>query len=248
MKETFLGTGANGGVPQIDCSCDNCELATKFPLMKRLRSSVLVETSQGKIILDCGPDFRQQLLLSGLKLQDLSLIIVTHLHFDHSNGLMELSAGKKLEVPVLIPAKSRIAETAKGIMSGITFLHNAGFIRLISEIEAEGMGVKLLDVPHDPYFPTVGVAIEDDNKNIWYSPDVADITPDMSKMIDKANLVIFDSTFLNDKIYPASVYGHLTIEKSVRELAEYSQNVIYSHINHSEDPVRVRDFISGYKY
>ena len=75
MKIKFLGTAANGGVPQLDCRCGICVAAEKENKLRRLRSSVLVETEGKKIVLDCGPDFRQQMLKEGLRLQDLDLIV-----------------------------------------------------------------------------------------------------------------------------------------------------------------------------
>ena len=61
MKVTFLGTGTSIGVPAIGCTCEVCR--SNDPRDKRLRSSALLETDKGlRILLDCGPDFRQQIM------------------------------------------------------------------------------------------------------------------------------------------------------------------------------------------
>ena len=60
MKVTFLGTGTSTGVPQIGCGCEVCRSVD--PRDKRLRTSLLVETGGVRILMDCGPDFRQQIL------------------------------------------------------------------------------------------------------------------------------------------------------------------------------------------
>ena len=59
-KLTFLGTGTSQGVPMIGCGCDVCR--SSDPRDKRLRASVLVEHEGLTILVDAGPDFRQQML------------------------------------------------------------------------------------------------------------------------------------------------------------------------------------------
>lgn len=87
MKVTFLGTGTSCGVPQPLCDCEVCQSSDVRD--NRLRSSVYIETDDGKsILIDCGPDFRQQALRS--KLQSIDALLVTHNHFDHVAGLDDL--------------------------------------------------------------------------------------------------------------------------------------------------------------
>lgn len=87
MKLTFLGTGTSNGVPFIDCDCPVC--SSTDPREKRLRSSALVEVTPGNnILIDCGPDFRQQMLREGSP--SLSALLITHSHYDHVGGLDDL--------------------------------------------------------------------------------------------------------------------------------------------------------------
>ena len=60
MKLTFLGTGTSCGVPTIGCHCSVCR--STDPRDKRLRCSALLETDTTHLLIDCGPDFRQQML------------------------------------------------------------------------------------------------------------------------------------------------------------------------------------------
>jgi phosphoribosyl 1,2-cyclic phosphate phosphodiesterase len=85
-KIVFLGTGTSLGVPIIGCKCKVC--LSDDTRDKRLRSSVAVFTAAGAIIIDAGPDFRQQVLACG----DFSLraVLITHAHRDHVGGLDDL--------------------------------------------------------------------------------------------------------------------------------------------------------------
>src|SRR5690554_5528252 len=86
MKVTFLGTGTSQGVPVIGCNCEVCSSLDFRD--KRLRSSVHLEIGQKSLVIDTGPDFRQQILREGvLKLDG---IIYTHEHKDHTAGLDDI--------------------------------------------------------------------------------------------------------------------------------------------------------------
>ena len=71
MKLTFLGTGTSVGVPAIGCTCRTCQ--SKDPHDKRQRCSALIETENTRILIDTGPDFRQQVLVIRLKRRILKL-------------------------------------------------------------------------------------------------------------------------------------------------------------------------------
>ncbi|MDE6239920.1 MAG: MBL fold metallo-hydrolase, partial [Muribaculaceae bacterium] len=87
MKLTFLGTGTSTGVPQIGCNCAVC--SSPDPREKRLRASVLVEVNPGfNLLIDCGPDFREQMLRVGSP--SLQAVLLTHSHYDHVGGIDDL--------------------------------------------------------------------------------------------------------------------------------------------------------------
>ena len=89
----FLGTGTSQGVPMIGCGCDVCR--SRDPRDKRLRASVLVEYEGLVILVDAGPDFRQQMLREGVS--HLDAILLTHNHKDHTGGLDDIRAFNYLE-------------------------------------------------------------------------------------------------------------------------------------------------------
>ena len=86
MTITILGTGTSCGVPVVGCQCDVCQ--STHPKDKRLRCSILVETEQTRLLIDAGPDFRQQMLTQPFGRIDG--ILVTHSHYDHVGGMDDI--------------------------------------------------------------------------------------------------------------------------------------------------------------
>ena len=86
MKLTFLGTGTSCGVPVIGCQCKVCQSAD--PKDKRSRCSALVESETTRILIDCGPDFRQQILPQPFR--KIDGILITHSHYDHMGGMDDI--------------------------------------------------------------------------------------------------------------------------------------------------------------
>lgn len=83
---TFLGTGTSNGVPIIGCNCEVC--TSPDPHDKRLRTSALIETEKTRILIDCGPDFRQQILPQPFR--KIDGVLLTHIHYDHVGGIDDL--------------------------------------------------------------------------------------------------------------------------------------------------------------
>jgi len=88
VKLTFLGTGTSQGVPVVACQCPVC--LSDNPKDKRLRSSVMIEADDQCLVVDAGPDFRQQMLAH--QVRQLHGILLTHEHVDHIFGLDDIRA------------------------------------------------------------------------------------------------------------------------------------------------------------
>ena len=87
-KITFLGTGTSQGIPMIGCSCPVCK--SNDSRDNRLRTSALIEYEGFRILIDCGPDFRQQMLRESIT--DIDAVILTHQHKDHTGGMDDIRA------------------------------------------------------------------------------------------------------------------------------------------------------------
>lgn len=86
MKLTLLGTGTSQGIPVIGCTCPVCH--SSDPRDKRLRTAALLQSANTSIAIDAGPDFRQQMLRTGIS--HLDAVVLTHSHRDHIAGLDDI--------------------------------------------------------------------------------------------------------------------------------------------------------------
>ena len=109
MKITFLGTGTSQGIPIIGSIHPVCLSDDKRD--KRLRSSVMIEWDNYRYIIDCGPDFRQQLLRENVDF--INGIIFTHEHADHTAGLDDIRPFCHRQGPIPIYVPKRIVENLK---------------------------------------------------------------------------------------------------------------------------------------
>ena len=97
MRLTFLGTGTSQGVPVIGCRCEVCQSADVRD--QRLRTSAMIECEDCRIVIDAGPDFRQQMLRTGVR--SIDAILLTHEHKDHTGGLDDVRAFNFVDYPTI---------------------------------------------------------------------------------------------------------------------------------------------------
>lgn len=112
IEATILGSGTSQGVPVIACKCNVCR--SENPKDKRLRSSLLINVNKKNIVIDAGPDFRQQMLSNNVN--SLRAILLTHEHVDHIFGLDDIRAFNWIQhQPTDIFAEERVQQAIKRI-------------------------------------------------------------------------------------------------------------------------------------
>lgn len=106
LEIEFLGTGTSTGVPQIRCNCEVCR--STHPHDKRLRQSAIVRYRGRSILIDCGPDFRQQILRASS--DDIDALLITHIHYDHVGGMDDLRPYALRSHPFPVYARGDVIE------------------------------------------------------------------------------------------------------------------------------------------
>ncbi|UZO79643.1 MBL fold metallo-hydrolase [Aquimarina sp. ERC-38] len=109
MKVTFLGTGTSQGIPIIGSTHPVC--LSDDPKDKRLRVSVLLEWDDYVYVIDCGPDFRQQMLAN--KVRRIDGILFTHEHADHTMGMDDIRPFFFRQGDIPIYAHPRVLQSLK---------------------------------------------------------------------------------------------------------------------------------------
>ena len=109
MKVYFLGTGTSQGIPVIGSHHSVC--LSDNPKDKRLRVSVWIHSENSSIVIDCGPDFRQQMLVS--RCEKIDAILFTHEHADHTAGIDDIRPFNFKLGKIPIYAHQRVIENLK---------------------------------------------------------------------------------------------------------------------------------------
>jgi phosphoribosyl 1,2-cyclic phosphate phosphodiesterase len=193
VKLRILGCGTSTGVPKIGNEWGKCDPAE--PRNARLRSSILVESAGSQMLVDCGPDLRQQLLAAEVGLLDG--VIVTHAHGDHCHGIDELRPiAQALGGPV--PAYARAKVLAELQHRFAYAFDQSDFYRPIVEPRELGEELRFgqtvahfVDQPHGG--PTsLGIRFDEDGRSAAYAIDFSDLTDEMAQLYEGVDVWIAD--------------------------------------------------------
>lgn len=193
MRVRILGCGTSTGVPKIGNEWGQCD--PNEPRNYRLRTSILVESACERILVDCGPDLRQQLLAA--EVNRLDGVIVTHAHGDHCHGIDELRpVSQAIEGPVPLYARAKTIEELRQRF-GYAFSQSE-FYRPVAEARELGDDLsfgetraRFVDQPHgDP--TSLGIRFDEGGYSVAYAIDFSDLTGEMAALYEGTDVWIAD--------------------------------------------------------
>lgn len=223
MKVTMLGSGTSKGVPEVGCDCRICRSEDVHD--KRLRASILVETSGMRILIDPSADFRQQALREDINTIDA--VLITHSHYDHVGGIDDLRPYINGKMPVYLRGdvdrdlRRRLdycfsQHPYPGVPTfDMHVINNEPFF-------IKGLKVTPIEVMHGS-IPIYGYRIGD----FAYVTDAKTIAPE--EMLKLENLKVLILNALRDKPH----FAHLTLKEALSVIEELRPDRTYlTHFNH----------------
>jgi phosphoribosyl 1,2-cyclic phosphate phosphodiesterase len=231
MEVRILGSGTSSGVPRVGNDWGSCDPTN--PKNRRRRVSILVKHGRTQILVDTGPDLREQLLDANTT--DIEAVIWTHDHADHCHGIDDLrqlyhARGRpvrgyaRLETLESLQLRFAYAFDGKGGYPAVTTPH-----LLPDHMNLEGLSIRTVDQPHGP-ITTAGLRFDAGGKSIVYSTDFNELTPEMSMTFKGVDLWIIDTL----RRRPHPTHPHLAL--ALEWIAEVQpKRALLTHMDNSMD-------------
>ena len=228
---TFLGTSTSTGVPVIGCDCSTC--TSGDPKLIRTRSSVFVQTPEHSLLIDSGPDLREQALRE--QITKVDAVLYTHAHLDHITGFDELRAfcwRRDSPLP-LYGSDECLAEIKR--MFGWAFLPTNTYKGYIKPDARETNGPFQLGNLTITPIPVIHGAIKTqgyrfdypDTPAIAYIPDVKTIPEDSQTLLKNIPVLIIDA--LHRREHPS----HMNLNEALASSKQLAVGQTYlTHISH----------------
>lgn len=226
MVVTFLGTGTSQGVPVIACNCDVCLSSNKKD--KRLRSAILIEEQSTTLVIDTGPDFRQQMLRANV--QQLDAVLFTHEHKDHIAGLDDVRAFNfKQQADMPIYASEQVQKALKReFYYAFTDTKYPGVPKLevrtikTNQFRVNNLEINPIKVWHYK-MPVLGFRIN----NFVYITDANRIEESEKNKMKNADVIVLNALRKEKHI------SHFTLQEAIDLLKELKPKKAYlTHISH----------------
>ncbi len=226
MTITFLGTGTSQGVPVIGCSCEVC--ISENHQDNRLRSSIHIEIEDKSIVIDTGPDFRQQMLRE--KITRLDAVIFTHHHKDHIAGMDDIRSFNFLQEKAMPIYANHF--TKEQLLNEFPYVFNpngyGGAPRILfNEIsncpfEIEGIQIYPVEVYHHQ-LPVLGFRIHD----FTYITDANYISDEECEKIIGSKVLVINA--LQKKPH----LSHFTLDEAIRQIEKINPGKAFlTHLSH----------------
>jgi phosphoribosyl 1,2-cyclic phosphate phosphodiesterase len=222
----FLGTGTSQGVPVVGCRCSVCQSGDQRDA--RLRTSALIRTGSSALLIDAGPDLRQQLLRAGV--DHLDAILLTHEHMDHVSGIDDVRAlNYRMRSPMPIhgaPATLRAVERiyayafAKDRYPGVPELHLVPIEQ--RRFQAGGIPVECIHVMHQR-MPVLGFRLG----GLAYITDAKTVEPEEVRRLQGIDLLVLNALRIEE--HPS----HLNLREALELVDRIGPRQAYfTHISH----------------
>jgi phosphoribosyl 1,2-cyclic phosphate phosphodiesterase len=227
FKFTFLGTGTSQGVPIIGCQCDIC--LSNHPKDKRLRTSVLIESETTTVVIDSGPDFRQQLLREDVR--KLDGLIFTHSHKDHVAGMDDIRAfnylqNKPVDVYATLFTQSVLKREFEYVFNNASY---PGVPQLNLHTISKETVIRIGDIELQPIevmhykMPVLGFRI----KNLTYITDANAIDENELQKIVGSDILVLNALRRESHI------SHFTLDEAIAISTKLNPKQTYfTHISH----------------
>lgn len=229
----FLGTGTSQGTPVISCNCEVCTSADSKN--HRLRTAALVHYNSAQIVIDAGPDFRQQMLRANVK--QLDAILLTHEHKDHLAGLDDIRPFNYLQKKAIdIYAEQRVIEAiereyayafGKESYPGIPIMN---IIRMPhEEFIHKRVAIQPIRVMHWN-LPIVGFKIN----NLAYITDASHIADEELEKIKQVDVLVINALRKEKHYSHFNLHEALEIIKIIQPAQAFITHISHAMGLHSE--------------
>lgn len=226
----MLGCGTSSGVPRIGNDWGACDPTE--PRNRRLRSSILIDCGGESLLIDCGPDVREQ--MNAADRDRVDKVVITHDHADHCHGLDDLrqisnSTGAAVPLYARTDVIQRLTTRFGYAFAGSPLYPPVIVGRDVAELTLGEATVGLVDQPHGG-ITSLGIRIDESGQSLGYAIDFHDMTDAMAALYDRVDVWVCDC--LRHRPHPT--HAHLDAVLGWARNLQVGQ-LLLSHLDNSMD-------------